>query len=103
MYESVIFREYDIRGVYNTQFDDDFALKLGKAFAVYLAERAPAAKQTVALGYDARLSSPAIVKALSQGLAVENIFWHWRTLLLHICERPAELSEILCSVLILLV
>lgn len=73
MYESVIFREYDIRGVYNSQFDDDFALKLGQAFAVYLAERAPAAQQTVALGYDARLSSPAIVKALSTGLRSSGV------------------------------
>lgn len=39
MYESVIFREYDIRGVYNQQFDDQFAYLLGKAFVQYLIKR----------------------------------------------------------------
>jgi len=41
-------------------------------------------------------------KALSQRFAIENIFWHWRTLLIHICERPAKLSEMIRAVLILL-
>jgi phosphomannomutase len=27
---SVIFREYDVRGVYNKDFDNDFAYHLGK-------------------------------------------------------------------------
>ena len=36
MYQPVIFREYDIRGVYNGQFDDSFAELLGKAFVTYL-------------------------------------------------------------------
>ena len=36
MFDPVIFREYDIRGVYNKQFDDDFAYNLGKAFCSYV-------------------------------------------------------------------
>ena len=28
-------------------------------------------------------------KTLSQGLAVENIFWHWRTLLI-VLKRPGK-------------
>ncbi len=39
MYEPVIFREYDIRGVYNKQFDDHFAYLLGKSVAVYFKEQ----------------------------------------------------------------
>ena len=36
MMDPVIFREYDIRGVYNTDFDADFAYELGRAFITYL-------------------------------------------------------------------
>ena len=34
--DQVIFREYDIRGVYYEQFDLDFAYQLGKSFASYV-------------------------------------------------------------------
>ncbi|MBX2988102.1 MAG: phosphomannomutase/phosphoglucomutase [Bdellovibrionaceae bacterium] len=68
MYQPVIFREYDIRGVYNEQFDEQFAEALGRAYAVYLFERKNLRHPTVALGHDARLSSPAIIKALARGL-----------------------------------
>ena len=39
-------------------------------------------------------------KAFSQSLAVEDIFWHWRTLLISNCKRPAVLSDSLQPVLI---
>jgi phosphomannomutase/phosphoglucomutase len=68
MYESVIFREYDIRGVYNQQFDDDFAYKLGKTYVVYMKEQMGLTKPKIALGHDARISSPSIVEALAKGL-----------------------------------
>lgn len=68
MYAPVIFREYDIRGVYNGQFDDDFAEKLGIAFAVYLAEKKGLKNPTVAIGHDARLSCANIVAGLTKGL-----------------------------------
>lgn len=70
MHEPVIFREYDIRGVFEKQFDLSFAEQLGGAFATYLVERAstPMKKRRVVLGHDARTSSPAIVAALTRGL-----------------------------------
>ena len=37
--DQVIFREYDIRGVYDEQFDDEFAYHLGRAFAAYTINR----------------------------------------------------------------
>ena len=39
MYQDVIFREYDIRGVYNKEFDKDFAYLLGRAYARYFFEK----------------------------------------------------------------
>lgn len=67
MYKSVIFREYDIRGVYNGDFDDQFAYELGKAFVTYLADSGTTSPR-ITIGQDARLSSPAVVKALSRGI-----------------------------------
>ncbi|WP_374000952.1 phosphomannomutase/phosphoglucomutase [Bdellovibrio bacteriovorus] len=68
MFQPVIFREYDIRGVYNGQFDDNFAYLLGRAYVVYMKQNKNIDKPTVALGCDARESSPAIIKNLAKGL-----------------------------------
>lgn len=67
MHKPVIFREYDIRGVYNEDFNDDFAYELGKAFVTYLADSG-VRQPKITIGHDARLSSPNIVKALSRGM-----------------------------------
>ncbi|WP_413289497.1 phosphomannomutase/phosphoglucomutase [Bdellovibrio sp. HCB337] len=68
MFQPVIFREYDIRGVYNGDFDDAFAENLGRSYVVYMKENKGNATPTVALGHDARLSSPNIIKALAKGI-----------------------------------
>ncbi len=64
---SVIFREYDIRGVYESDFDLDFAFHLGKAFVTHVRRKTGQAQPHLTLGYDARLSSPAIALALARG------------------------------------
>ncbi len=68
MFKPVIFREYDIRGVYNGDFDDSFAELLGRSYVVYMKENKGVSNPTVALGNDARLSSPNIVNALTKGI-----------------------------------
>lgn len=68
MFQPVIFREYDIRGVYNQQFDDNFAYMLGRSFIVYMKDVAGISNPTIALGCDARESSPAIIKNLAKGM-----------------------------------
>ncbi|MCX7978291.1 MAG: phosphomannomutase/phosphoglucomutase [Bdellovibrionaceae bacterium] len=68
MFDPVIFREYDIRGVYQKQFDDDFAQTLGKAFATHLQKVFNKKGCTVVIGHDARVSSPKIASFLSEGL-----------------------------------
>lgn len=62
-----IFREYDIRGIAETELDDGVAAAIGGAFAATLTEelgRAP----SIALCRDGRLSSPRIHAALSAAL-----------------------------------
>jgi phosphomannomutase/phosphomannomutase/phosphoglucomutase len=68
MHSPIIFREYDIRGVYNEQFDLDFAYRLGRAFATYVFSKTQKKQMRLSIGYDARQSSVAIVEKLSQGM-----------------------------------
>lgn len=66
MYKEHIFREYDIRGVYNSDFDNEFARTLGRAYASFLKDNTGKVP-IVSVGMDVRLSSPSIKDALIQG------------------------------------
>lgn len=68
MHTSVIFREYDIRGVYNEQFDDYFAYELGKSYVTYMKKEKGISQPTVSVGHDARHSCPALVAAVTKGI-----------------------------------
>ena len=67
MFKDSIFREYDIRGVYQIDFDNTFAYHLGKAYGFFLKEKGQN-ENSVSIGHDARLSSPEIAEALVQGI-----------------------------------
>lgn len=67
-FDPVIFREYDIRGIYEQEFDLQFAYELGRTYATYHFQKTKLAHSRIAVGYDARLSSPAIFNSLSKGL-----------------------------------
>ena len=56
-----IFKAYDIRGVYGKDFDETDAEKIGRATVDVLKLK------TVALGRDARASSPALFEAFAKG------------------------------------
>ncbi len=71
---SEIFREYDIRGVYNKDFDAAFAKKLAKAFSSYLKAQLGKKDLKVSIGHDARLSSPEITSALQEGFIESGVF-----------------------------
>ena len=62
----VIFREYDIRGVFNTDFNTDFAYNLGRAIATKIFNTMKE-RPNIAVGCDARLSSPSLSKAIIEG------------------------------------
>lgn len=67
MHKDFIFREYDIRGVYQKDFDLTFAEDLAKAICSFIVKKGKS-KPRVTVGYDARLSSPDIEKAVVRGL-----------------------------------
>ena len=61
----LMFREYDIRGVYGKDIDEEVSYLIGKAFATKLVELG---KDTTIIGYDNRISSPIIEKNLVKGI-----------------------------------
>lgn len=60
-----IFREYDIRGIYNQEFDEEIAYLIGKAYGTKL--RSYGKNKTV-VAYDNRLSSPSLEENLVKGV-----------------------------------
>lgn len=60
-----IFREYDIRGIADTELTDEVVTGVGRAFATGLVREG---KTKIAVGYDLRTSSVRISKALIKGL-----------------------------------
>ncbi len=66
-----IFREYDIRGVADTDFSNDRMDPLGRAIGTYLSQKGGA--QTITVGYDCRVSSERIVECLVRSLAQSGL------------------------------
>jgi phosphomannomutase len=61
--DASIFRAYDIRGVYPTELDEAGAYKIAQGIYQYLKPK------RVGVGYDARLSAPAVQAAVCRGFA----------------------------------
>lgn len=62
---SAIFREYDIRGIYEKDIDEDVAYTIGRAFGSYIRELG---ERKAVLGHDNRGSYMEIYPALEQGI-----------------------------------
>ena len=65
-----IFREYDIRGIYQEEVDDDTAYYIGKAYGTKLRELN---KTKTVVGYDNRLSSVSLEESLVKGLSETGV------------------------------
>lgn len=61
-----IFKAYDIRGIYPSELDEGKAQRISRAFTRYLKAR------KLVLGYDSRLSSPALRHPFIKGAALEG-------------------------------
>jgi phosphomannomutase len=68
-----VFKAYDIRGVYPTEIDTDFAYRLGFAYADLRQKEEGKDELTVLVSRDMRLSSPELHKALVQGLLESGV------------------------------
>ncbi|MDR0465877.1 MAG: phosphomannomutase/phosphoglucomutase [Deltaproteobacteria bacterium] len=65
-----VFRTYDIRGVVDRDFDAAWVERLGRACAAYFLARG---QDCAVLAHDCRLSSPALLEALRQGLSESGV------------------------------
>jgi phosphomannomutase/phosphoglucomutase len=73
MINPAIFREYDIRGVWGKDLTEEIIQRIGKAFAVYLANKLKRNHLKISIGRDVRLSSPAMFDALARGFLDSGI------------------------------
>jgi len=62
---SMIFREYDIRGIVDKDLTDDVVLNIGKAYGSLMQRQG---KKTVAIGGDCRLSTERFRNVLIDGI-----------------------------------
>ena len=65
-----VFREYDVRGVVDRDFDFPFVHDLGRSAGTYARERGV---KTMTVGRDCRLSSDTYGRAMGQGLTAAGI------------------------------
>jgi phosphomannomutase / phosphoglucomutase len=70
MIPASIFREYDIRGLHETELGDDTAEQIGRAFATTL--RREGARR-IALGRDVRPSSERLARAIERGVRASGL------------------------------
>ncbi len=69
MHTNKIFKKYDIRGRFQKDFDLAFVTELAKAYCTFITNNSNGNKaNTISIGYDARLSSPAIRDAFVKGV-----------------------------------
>ncbi len=66
----LMFREYDIRGIYNEDIDEEVSYLIGRAFGSNLKKMG---KTETLVGYDNRISSPIIEKNLVKGITESGI------------------------------
>ncbi|MBI3631536.1 MAG: phosphomannomutase/phosphoglucomutase [Candidatus Staskawiczbacteria bacterium] len=66
MVNPIIFKSYDIRGVYPNELNEEAAYAIGRGFIKHTGAK------SVAVGQDARISSPALFKGLVKGITAEG-------------------------------
>jgi phosphomannomutase len=71
-FDATLLREYDIRGVVGKTLHEKDAHALGHAFATYVARMFTTPNPRIAVGFDGRLSSPALEERLIRGLTASG-------------------------------
>ena len=68
-----VFKAYDIRGLADSELNEDFARALGAAFVVFLREETGKQDISILVAHDMRLSSPELFSALLSGLQADGV------------------------------
>jgi phosphomannomutase len=80
-FDPTTLREYDIRGIVGRTLHEEDAFAIGRTFGSIVAQKGG---RTAAVGYDGRLSSPALEAALAKGLSRSGI----EAVRIGICPTP---------------
>lgn len=70
MIKQNIFREYDIRGIYNDEITEETAYIIGRSFGSYISLDG---ETSTVIGHDNRLSSPSLTRELIRGITDSGI------------------------------
>lgn len=70
IFDPTILRAYDIRGTFGTTLSKEVAITLGRQFGAWLVEHD---KESLAICYDGRISSPVLRDGLIEGLLSQGI------------------------------
>ncbi len=81
MFNPLVFREYDVRGVVDKDFNEEFIFNLGRAIGTYAAKKRI---KNMTIGRDCRLSSDAYHNFLIKGLNSAGI----KTIDIGLCATP---------------
>lgn len=73
MVNPAIFRQYDIRGIWEKDLTPEVVELLGRGYASYLLRSINKDKARISIGWDARLHSPAIRDSLIKGITGSGI------------------------------
>jgi len=86
MINPAIFRQYDIRGIWEKDLTPEVVELIGKGFASYLLNAVNKENARISVGRDARLHSPAIRDSLIKGLTESGI----DVIDLGVCPTPLQ-------------
>lgn len=90
MINPTIFRQYDIRGVWEKDLHAEVIELIGKGYASYLLKSLNKERAKISVGRDARLHSPAIRESLVKGLTSSGI----DVIDLGVCPTPLQYYSI---------
>ena len=71
MIKKEVFREYDIRGVYPSEVNEELAYNVGRSYGTLLQTKYK--QNTCCVGMDNRLSSPSLKNELVKGLTESGL------------------------------
>jgi len=71
-----IFKAYDVRGIYPTEVNEEWAYKIGRAFAIFLQNEIRKEKLDIVLAEDNRISSNSLGKEVERGLIDQGVNVH---------------------------
>ena len=90
MINPTIFRQYDIRGIWEKDLYAEVIELIGKGYASYLLKSINKERARISVGRDARLHSPAIRESLVKGLTSSGI----DVIDLGVCPTPLQYYSI---------